>query len=327
MHEFWVSSGHLLLDRSFAGLMVTDDFLRAFLARPELLPPPEACDAERDLHATLLANPRAVGSTSGIADPDAAENWNFFLGLRDRLVAAPSLEAAYLHLLRETDFPTPRAILDQFVHAILRNAFHGTHDAQMVRAGELFFREQRVTWHNNSLLLADSEIVDHAEHQRSHVPLMAFLAPPVAAELAVLTEETAHDYWGRSDAFDMVLDLGGPLDGRAALGRAMAAFIRHMLGFEIIIEPLPRIDTPEFDWFIGLDPDATRIGNAMWNGEELPESQQLLALYRAIPAADAPVLPAMVGRPIYLMLAANAEGRVRMKPQNLIMGLPLRENS
>ena len=325
MHEFWVSSGHLLLDRSPAGLIVTDDFLRAFLARPELLPPPEACDAERALHAALLANPRAQAATDGLADPDAAENWDFFLGLRDRLVAAPTLEAAYLRLLREPDFPTPRAILDQLVHAILRHAFHRTDDAAMVRAGELFFREQRVTWHNNSLLLADSEIVDHAEHQRSRVPLMAFLAPPVAAELPVLTEQTAHEYWGRSDAFDMVLDLGGPLDGRAALGRAMASFVRHMLGFEIEIAPLPRIDTPEFDWFIGLDPDATRIGNAMWQGAEVPEAQQLLALYRAVPAEDAPVLPQMQGKPIYLMLAANAEGRVRMKPQNLLLSLPLRD--
>ena len=327
MHEFWVSSGHLLLDRSPAGLIVTDDFLRAFLARPELLPPPEACDAERALHATLLADPRAAVSTAGLADADAAENWEFFLGLRARLLGAPTLEAAYRRLVTDAAFHTPRAILDQIVHAILRNAFHGTHDAAMVRAGELFFREQRVTWHNNSLLLADAEIVDHAEHERSHVPLMAFLAPPVAAELAVLTAETAHDYWGRSDAFDMVLDLGGPLDGRAALGRAMAVFMRHMLGFDVAIEKLDRIDTPDFDWFIGLDPDATRIGNTMWNGEEAPEGQQLLALYRATPAADAPILPEMIGRPIYLMLAANAEGRVRMKPQNLIFGLPLRDAS
>ena len=122
-----------------------------------------------------------------------------------------------------------------------------------------------------------------------------------------------------------LLDLGGPLDGRAALGRAMASFVRHMLGFEIEIAPLPRIDTPEFDWFIGLDPDATRIGNAMWQGAEVPEAQQLLALYRAVPAEDAPVLPQMQGKPIYLMLAANAEGRVRMKPQNLLLSLPLRD--
>ena len=54
-HEFWVSSGHLLLQRNDAGqLAITDEFLKAFYARPEVLPPPEACDAERALHARLM---------------------------------------------------------------------------------------------------------------------------------------------------------------------------------------------------------------------------------------------------------------------------------
>ncbi len=41
--DFWLSSGHHLLDRDADGrLLVTDEFLKAYLARPELLPPPEA---------------------------------------------------------------------------------------------------------------------------------------------------------------------------------------------------------------------------------------------------------------------------------------------
>ena len=327
MHEFWVSSGHLLLDRSPAGLLVTDDFLRAFLARPELLPPPEACDAERALHAALLADPHARLSPEGIADPDAAENWAFFLALRDRLIAAPTLEAAYRDLVANADFHTPRTILDHFVHAIMRNALHGSDDAAMVRAAELFFREQCVSWHNEQLLLADAEIVEEHEHERSHVPLMSFLAPPVAAELAVLAPENLDEYWGRSDAFDMVLNLGGPLNGRVAIGRAIAVFVRHMLGFDIAVEALPQVDEPNFEWFVGLDAKATRIGNAMWRGEADPSAHHLLALFRITPEKSAPILADMQGKPIYLLLAADAQGRVRMKPQNLLFGLPLREVS
>ena len=60
MH-FWASSGHLLLDRApGGGLTVTDDFLRAYLARPELKPPEEACAAELALHARLMAQPQAA---------------------------------------------------------------------------------------------------------------------------------------------------------------------------------------------------------------------------------------------------------------------------
>src|SRR6476619_1199355 len=59
MQDFWLSCGHHLLDRDDGGgLLVTDDFLKAYLARPELAPPADACIVERTLHAALLTNPR-----------------------------------------------------------------------------------------------------------------------------------------------------------------------------------------------------------------------------------------------------------------------------
>ena len=40
MNDFWLSCGHHLLDRDAGGgLVVTDDFLKVYLARPELAPP------------------------------------------------------------------------------------------------------------------------------------------------------------------------------------------------------------------------------------------------------------------------------------------------
>ena len=46
MKDFWLACGHHLLDRDESGgLVVTDDFLKIYLARPELMPPPDACDA------------------------------------------------------------------------------------------------------------------------------------------------------------------------------------------------------------------------------------------------------------------------------------------
>ena len=80
MKDFWLSCGHHLLDRDAGGgLVVTDEFLKAYLARPELAPPPEACVVERTLHAALLADPRRpVGAAdiAAIADADARENWD-----------------------------------------------------------------------------------------------------------------------------------------------------------------------------------------------------------------------------------------------------------
>ena len=59
MRDFWLSCGHHLSDRDAGGgLVVTGEFLKAYFARPELAPPPEACVVERTLHSRLLADPR-----------------------------------------------------------------------------------------------------------------------------------------------------------------------------------------------------------------------------------------------------------------------------
>src|SRR6476659_7447196 len=99
MKDFWLSCGHHLLDRdSGGGLVVTDDFLKVYLARPELAPPPEACAVERTLYAALMAEPRrpvSAAEIAAIADPDARENWQVMIAFRDRLLKHPTLEAAY----------------------------------------------------------------------------------------------------------------------------------------------------------------------------------------------------------------------------------------
>lgn len=330
MNEFWVSSGHLLLDRSTDGrLVLTDDFLRAFLARPELMPPAEACGGERALHAALLAAPRGAIDLSGLADPDAAENWRVFRRFRDTLAAAPSIEDAYLRLAQGDVARTPPVFMTQLVHVILRNALHGCADAATVRAAELFFRPQRVTYHNNTILLADAEAIEAHEQRRAASPLLAMLAPAAVAELTVLTDANAGEYWGRSDAFDTVLDLGGAADGmgggRDALGRAIRIWLRHMLRLDTAIDPLPALTDPDWRWFVGLDSTATRIGNALWHGDDPPEASQLLALFRLMPSRSAPIQPDMQGLPVYLMLAADDDRMVRLKPHNLLTGLPLLE--
>src|SRR5438128_6913013 len=91
MTDFWLSCGHHLLDRDEGGgLVVTDEFLKAYLARPELAPPPEACVVERTLHAGLLADPRRrvePGEIAAIADADARENRALLIAFRDLLLA------------------------------------------------------------------------------------------------------------------------------------------------------------------------------------------------------------------------------------------------
>ena len=146
MREFWVASGHHLTRRAdHGGLVATPELIMAYLARPELMPPADACDAERDLHASLMADPlRAVSGAdiARLADADARENWSFMMNFRDRLMAAPSLEAVYVALARKGAGDLPPIFLSQLCHLILRNALEGCDDPYTLRAAELFYRSQ-----------------------------------------------------------------------------------------------------------------------------------------------------------------------------------------
>jgi hypothetical protein len=156
--DFWRSSGFALLRRDDRGhLAVTDDFLRAYLMRPEMLPTDEACPAEIALHDALLAEPRQSvdeARLTALADPDAGENYRIVLRLRDRLVAGGTLEAAYLDLFRSGVIDLPPLFVDHLVHAILRNVLDGAKDPLRLRAAELFFRSQRVSLTEGAVMLA-----------------------------------------------------------------------------------------------------------------------------------------------------------------------------
>src|SRR5215469_5916877 len=240
MNDFWHSCGHHFLDRDASGgYVATDDFLKVYLARPELNPPPDACSAERDLHAALIANPRravAASEISRLADADARENWGVLVAFRDHLLRHKTLEAAYIDFMRRGVGRTPPLFINQLVHVILRNALEGVDDPFILRAGELFFRTQRVALHDGSLIAADEEtIAGGGEAQVS--PLVSMLGLPSEAAIEVLKDGNAGSYWQRSDRFDMALDLTGNRAGVAALAKAMELWVAHLLGLAVMIEP------------------------------------------------------------------------------------------
>ena len=261
MNDFWLSCGHHLLDRDQGGgLLVTDEFLKLYLARPELIPPPEACAVERTLHAALLADPRlpvATSDVAAIADADARENWQLLIAFRDHLLRHKTLEAAYAALVRGGIGKTPPLFVSQLVHVILRNALDGIEDARVVRAAELFFRTQRATMHEGSLIAADEETIGGI-NTSPVTPLVSMLGIPAEAEIDILNDDNANSYWERSDQFDMALDLTGGRPGLVALAEAMRRWIAHVLGVEVAIEPLTELRDAPLTWYVGLDAAATR---------------------------------------------------------------------
>jgi hypothetical protein len=332
MREFWVASGHHLTRRAdHGGLVATPELIMAYLARPELMPPADACAAERNLHASLLADPlRTVASEdiAVIADADARENWGFMINFRDRLIAAPSLEAVYAALARGGAADLPPIFLSQLCHLILRNALEGCDDPYTLRAAELFYRSQLATVHDGTLLLADAEVIEaqqHAQHDMHSSPLTAMLAPKPFGEMDVMDDENAWTYWSRSDAHAMVMNIGGNPKARAGLCRVIERWVAHLLGVAVKVETVASIEDRDWRWFVGLDSEGTRIGNALWNGAALDGSafERIVALMR-LTIEDAGLVNERVGsRPVYLILAMGADKVVRLKPQNLVVGLPL----
>lgn len=332
MADFWKDCGFKQLHRGPEGrLAVTDDYLRAYYARPELAPIPESCDAERALYQTLIADPRrrvADHEIEALADADARENYRVMLRFRDQLLAAPDLEAFYYDLFRR-DVAVPPLFIHHTTQVILRGLLDGGEDGLEARAAELFFRAQRVSVKDGAIMLADDETVEM--HASRGVPgnLGQLLAKAQVAvrsvELDVLDDKNSAEYWNRDERHDTVLNLSYAGPGSLALCRVLERWIAHFHGVKTALKPVREIPDDEWLWHVGLDAEATAMLNEIYNGGDIGEERmkRIIGLYR-IDFADQTVLRGEIaGSPVFLGLAMTADGTLRMKPQNLLLNLPL----
>jgi hypothetical protein len=326
--DFWRSCGHHLLDRDVMGkLLVTDEFLKVYLARPELVPPPEACAAERKLHDAMLSDPRgfvAPSQIAAIADADARENWEVMIGWRDHLVKHRTLEAAYLEAIRH-NIRFPQLLVGQLTQAILRNALDDCGDVFVLRAAEMFFRPQKLAMQEGLATAIDAE-TEALLGRQPRSPLIALLGLPVASEVDMLDDATAASYWERSDRFDMALDLTAGQGGLVALGDVVKRWLSHLLAIDVAIEPLSELRDVPLAWYVGLDSEATRIGDTLWNDSDLDGEtrSRLVGLFRLTFRNPEDMIEKVRGEPVYLLAAMTADEVLQLKPQNLVTGLPIR---
>lgn len=334
MPDFWRSSGYHLLEPAANGhLAVTNTFLRAYFMRPEMQPVAESCAAERRLHASLLDDPRrtvAAAEIAALADPDARDNYAVLLGFRDRLAGAATLEDCYLNLFIDPpQAPLPPLFIDQLAHVIMRRVLEGIDDPLRARAGELFFRAQKVTVQDGAVMAADEDVVEMYAKTGGMGALGQLLVesktPVRTVELDVLSDHNRESYWQRDERHDTVLDLTFGRAGLDALARNLEAWVRHFLSVRVTIQPVARISDERWVWHVGLDAQANAIMNDLYNGVEVDDQRlaQVLSLFR-LEFADAEVMrPDIAGRPVYLGMARDTADRLRLKPQNLLMNLPL----
>ena len=328
--EFWRNSGFHLLEKDGAGrLRVTDDFLRAYYLRPEIHPVEESGEGERRVHAALMEDPRRSVDLAVIEDPDARDNYRIVLDFRRKLLEAGTVEGCYLGLFRGP-IDIPPMFVDQLAHVVLRNVLDGTDDPLELRAGELFFRDQKATIQEGHVLLADLETVEAqaSGHRYGSIGRLIVEAQGelATANLDVLDRNNAVLYWERESRHDTVISLTYGRPALDALCRVIEAWVFHFLETAVRVKPIRRIEEERWAWHIGLDAESSAILNELWSGREIEQGRMrnILALF-ALEFADARAMRADIrGRTVYLALAAN-DGVVKMKPQNLLLNLPVHE--
>jgi hypothetical protein len=333
MADFWRASGYHLLRRNGEGwLTVTDPYLCAYFNRPEMRPVAESCDVERAAHAALLENPRmavAEARLDEFADADARDNWRVVLEFRDRLVAAGTVEACYIAQFRSAAVSIPPLFIDQMAHVILRNILNGCEDPLRARAAELLFRTQKVSQPDGATMMADEETVALHAETGGFVDLGRLLAeaeaPTKSIELDVLSDANSAIYWARSERHDTVLDVSFGRSGLDALCRVLESWIRHFLAVEVSIQPQDQIRDESWVWHIGLDVEGSAILNDLYDGNELGEDRlrRLLTLFRLTFRDAAEMRADIAGRAVYLAMAMDGDNVVRLKPQNLLVNLPI----
>jgi hypothetical protein len=334
MPDFWPSCGYRLLDVDAAGrLRVTDDFLRSFLLRPELAPVPDSCAAEIALHDALLEDPSRTVSAeelSALADPDARDNYGIWMRFRDRLLRAPTLEGAYTGLFAGEGVDVPPQFVHQLTQILLRHILGDGAVAFEARAAEMLFRAQKITVTGDGAVMAADELtVDLYAMSGGFGSLGELLAqsrtPARTIDLDVMSDDNVQTYWDRDERFDFAVSLNRGRPALTALCRVLEGWIAHFLAVDVAIVPQREINDSRWVWHVGLDAEASSLLNDLYNRVEVAgeRMERLLCLFELNFADRGAMRAAIAGRPIYLAMAMDHEHRLRLKPQNLLLNLPL----
>lgn len=333
MPDFWTSCGYRLLavDEE-RRLQVGDDFLRSFLQRPELAPVRESCAAEIALHQTLMADPRSAvagGELAAVVDADARDNLRIWLRFRDRLLAARSVEAAYVGLFEGDGVDVPPLFVHQLTQILLRHILGEDADPIEARAAEMLFRAQKISVQDDAVMAADEQAVELLATAGNLGSLGELLAqnrtPARTVDLDVLSRDNADSYWTRDERFDLAVSLNRGQAALLALCRVLQRWVAHFLAVEVEIAPEREIVDARWVWHVGLDAEASALLNDLYHGVDVADErrERLLCLFELRFADAAAMRPAIAGRPVYLAMAMDRENRLRLKPQNLLLNLPL----
>jgi hypothetical protein len=195
------------------------------------------------------------------------------------------------------------------------------------------FREQKVSLQDASIMSADTDTVNF-KLLGENTPSFALnkdktLPKSNEIELDVLNDKNAELYWDRSDKYDTVVDLQVWGQVNAALCRVLELWVKHFFQAIVKIHPLEEIKEEKWIWHIGLDQDSTYLLNDLYSGNPVSEerNKRLISLYKMEILNDNLLQKEFSGRPIYMGMSMNSDNLIRLKPQNILMNLPLAKST
>ena len=298
-------------------------FLRGILASPQLALVPESCASEVVLHKALRAEPlRAVTASelAAIEDADARENYAFYQRLQTEAQAAGGLKAYYWQLIQGEVSVVPLEVMDVMVEVLTNDMLDASVEANLERqapekniaiqyaAAEWFYKRQAVH-------LEDGRVV--------HDPARDSVREPLDLSHGMVNE-LSHG---------LLFRLSNANSGLKALTQVLEKWVTYMLAdrleLEVTIKSMPKVDDAAWRWHIGLEATSTAILNDLYVSNEVSPERlgQLISLFKLEFKNPALVQADVAGKPVYLGLAMDANGHVKIKPHNLLLNLPLKESS
>ncbi len=236
-------------------------------------------------------------------------------------------------------------------------AAHGKVDstaqqAITVRAAELLFRAQRVAVSDGRIVAGDQEALDNAQATGGVGDLGRLLLQNKVqlseAQMQVVSSQQQDKFWTSAAKasyhhqwlLDMThettnavgqgqhtftIQLARTDSGLTALARVLSLWIAHFHGTQVRIQPLSKVEDAAWRWHIGLDVEASSLLNDLYNQQPIDDTRmrRLISLFRLEFVNPAEMRADMQGKPVYLGLAMTAQGLLRVKPQNLLLNLPV----
>jgi hypothetical protein len=222
-------------------------------------------------------------------------------------------------------------LVHQLTEIILRHILGEAADPIEARVAEMLFRTQKIAvTDEGAVMAADESTVELFASTGGFGSLGELLqqnrTPVRSVDLDTLDASNAAGYWDRDERHDLA-DQPEPRAPRHSTRSAACCRSGSRISWALVvtIRPQSEIDDERWVWHVGLDAEASALLNDLYNRAEVDDDRmrRLLCLFELRFANPADMRAQVAGRPVYLAMAMDASARLKLKPQNLLLNLPL----